>query len=105
MGFPHRVHHPPAIRIERGLNGCVPHEFLLHREGLSIVAEPCPVRMPQGMPADRSQTRSNGGWAQLVVLHVPGRVGLFSGHEGRGEHEIGVCGKIGLPLPLKNHLC
>ncbi len=31
MSFPHRVHHPSPIRIEGGLNGCVPHEFLLHR--------------------------------------------------------------------------
>jgi hypothetical protein len=31
MGFPHGVHHPPTIRIESGLDGCVPHEFPLDR--------------------------------------------------------------------------
>jgi hypothetical protein len=54
MSLPHRVHHPSAVSIQRGLNGCVPHEFVLDREALAIVPEPRPVGVLQGMTADRS---------------------------------------------------
>ena len=40
MRFPHRVHHSSTIRIQRGLDRCVPHELLLHRERFAVVSEP-----------------------------------------------------------------
>jgi hypothetical protein len=53
MRFPHRFHHPSAVGIQRSLNGCVPHEFLLHGERLAVVAQPRPIGMTKRMPAAR----------------------------------------------------
>ncbi len=54
MGFPHGVHHPPIIGIESGLDGCVPHEFLLDRTERAIVSQPRPMGTVMRMPADGS---------------------------------------------------
>jgi hypothetical protein len=59
----------------RHLDGRVPHELLLHFQWESKFSKPCPVGVPESVPAQLWQTDLSSGPVQVTLAHCVRVVG------------------------------